>query len=87
MRVVSLHLLPRQGPKTQEILQHFQIAPTKQILKLHIQVDQDMDRVDLRVHLLQGLHQELQVTVAILPLVQHQTMEDHHPIQVGPISF
>ena len=87
MQEVSLLLHPRQGLKTQEIRQHFQIAPTKLILRLHIQVDQDMDLVDHRVHLLQGLRLELQVTVAIHPLVQHQTMGDHHHIQVGHISF
>ena len=86
IQVVSLLLLLRPALKTQEILHHFQVALTKQILRLHIQVDQDSDLVDHRVLLPLDLHLEHRAMVAIHQVVQHQMMEDHHHIQVSGIS-
>ena len=86
IQVVSLLLLLRPGLKTQEILHHFQVALTKQILRLHFQVDLDSGLVDHRVLLPRDLHLEHRAMVAIHQVVQHQMMEDHHHILVSGIS-
>ena len=83
MQEASLRQHLHQDHKTRETRQHFLIARTKQILRYPTLADQDMDPEVLQVPLLHpDLRQELQVTIVIRLLVQHQTIYDHHHIQV-----
>ena len=88
MQQISPHQLHRQDRKTQGTQRHFLAARTKQILKCHILVDQDMALVDHQVHLHHpDFHRELRGITIILLQDQLQTIYGQLPIQVRKNNF
>ena len=88
MQQISPHQLHRQDRKTQGTQRHFLAARTKQILKCHILVDQDMDLVDHQVHRHHpDFHRELRGIIIILLQDQLQTIYGQLPIQVRKKLF